>query len=320
VRFTLLVFLLALSLSGAFSAYVYLNVTSDVTDIGNHLAIGVDKQTDTDHVQHQQQDNTQQFIQGTKSSVLNSLVRADLALLTFVTLLGYYLSGLLLRPIEQANRAHRAFATNASHELRTPLAILRSDTERLARNAYRKPEAAREIAVSNLEELSRMERITSTLLSLVRLGSSASKTETLPLDKILREEMEPFMKLARERDVTLTYKGDSTLSVRAVPGIGMAFRNVMQNALAYTPRGGSVRIVTSQEDSSVRITIEDTGQGIAPRDLPHVFEPFYKGENSGGSGLGLPLVKELVERSDGSIHLTSTLGSGTHIEVVLPCA
>ncbi len=318
IRFTLLSLVVALAVAGAFSAYVYLNVTSDVTDIGSQVTKSGGIPADTDNVQ--QQDNVQQFVSGTTSSVLNSLAYADIALLLCVTVASYYASGLLLRPIERANRAQRAFATNASHELRTPLAIMRSDIERLARGAYKRPEDAREVALSNLEELSRMERIIGTLLALVRLEGGMGKPRPLHLDSLVREELEPFAKLAREQDLELSYEGDSELMIRAVPDIGSAVRNLVQNSFAHTSKGGTVQVTARPQGSYALIEIQDTGAGIAPDALPRVFEPFYKGEKSAGSGLGLALVKELVERSGGSVGIESVLGSGTRVEVRLPLA
>ena len=316
IRFTLLSFVVALAVAGAFSAYVYLNVTSDVTDIGSQVTKSGGIPADTDNVQ--QQDNVQQFVSGTTSSVLNSLAYADIALLLCVTVASYYASGLLLRPIERANRAQRAFATNASHELRTPLAIMRSDTERLARSAYRRPEDAREVALSNLEELSRMERIIGTLLALVRLEGGMGNPRPLNLDSLVREELEPFAKLAREQGLKLSYEGDPELMIRAVPDIGSAVRNLIQNSFAHTPKGGTVQVTARAQGAYALIEIKDTGVGIAPDALPRVFEPFYKGEKSAGSGLGLALVKELVGRSDGSVGIESVVGFGTRVEVRLP--
>lgn len=308
LRFTLLSLAVVFVVAGVFSGYVYRSVMSDVSDLGTHVSPS-SAYSDTDVMQ--------QYVSGTTSSLLSSLVYADLALLTCVMLASYYVSGLILRPVERANRAQRLFAMNASHELRTPLTIMRSDTERLARVAYRQPKDAQEVAFSNLEEIARMQHIIESLLMLVRLESGVVNSGPVQVDAVVRGELEPFKKLARLQQITLSYQSDPELMARAVPQIGSAIRNLVQNAYAHT-QGGRVKVSVRRHGSKALIEVKDNGSGIAPESMPHIFEPFYKSDRSIGSGLGLALVKEIVEQSGGTIHMESRLGKGTTAIISLP--
>jgi signal transduction histidine kinase len=94
--------------------------------------------------------------------------------------------------------------------------------------------------------------------------------------------------------------------------------NLLNNALRYTPQGGSIRIIANSDGRAVFVTVADTGTGIPPEHLPHLFERFWKSADSGGSGLGLAIARTLVEAHGGQIHAESTLGRGTTLRLQLP--
>jgi signal transduction histidine kinase len=96
--------------------------------------------------------------------------------------------------------------------------------------------------------------------------------------------------------------------------------NLLSNALRYTPRGGTVRVSASTSSGQMRVSVRDTGPGIAPDDLPHVFDRFYKSEESRGAGLGLAIAKSLVVAHGGEIVATSAAGDGTEMRFTLPVA
>lgn len=288
----------------AFSYYIYQNITSDIVDIGSRVTT-----VDGDNVQ-------QQFVDPATTSVVNSLLYADIGILLLAAGLSFYFAGRTLRPIQKANTAQRAFATNASHELRTPLAILKSDTEMLSRATRPSNEFVHEIVVSNLEEIERMERIVEDLLALARSEQAVSHLEErVDIAAIARHIVKKLGHIAQERDVHLSYKGVSSLSIRGGSDIDRVLMNIVQNSLDHTKKDDSIIVSAQKDKEGARITITDTGSGIDSKDLPHVFERFYKGEAGRGSGLGLSLVKEIVERYGGTVSLASEIGKGTIVNL-----
>ena len=291
----------------AFSYYIYQNITSDVVDIGSRVTA-----VDGDNVQ-------QQFVDPTNASVVNALIYADIGTLILAAILSFYFAGRTLRPIQKANAAQRAFAANASHELRTPLAILKSDTEILSRATHPSNELVHEIAASNLEEVERMERIVKDLLSLARSERTVSNAkDRMDIAGMARHVVNKLGRIAQERDIHLTYQGVPSLYVRGGAGFDRVFMNIVQNSLDHTGKGGSITVSVREEKTGAHAAVADTGSGIDVKDLPHVFEPFYKDAAGRGSGLGLSLVKEIVERHGGTISIASEHGEGTIVNLHLP--
>lgn len=293
----------------AFSYYIYQNITSDIVDIGSRVTT-----VDGDNVQ-------QQFVDPATTSVVNSLLYADIGILLLAAGLSFYFAGRTLRPIQKANAAQRAFATNASHELRTPLAILKSDTEILSRATRPSNEFVHEIAASNLEEIERMEHIVENLLALARSEHAVPHPEEqIDVAAVARHIVKKLERIAQERGIRLTYKGAPSLPIRGGNDLDRALMNIVQNSLDHTGRDGSIVVSAQKDKERAHIIITDTGSGIDAKNLPHVFERFYKGEGGHGSGLGLSLVKEIVERYGGTISLASKTGKGTIVNLHFPHA
>lgn len=289
----------------AFSYYIYQNIISDIADIGSRTTA-----VEGDTVQ-------KQFVHQTTTSVANSLLYADIGILILAAGLSFYFAGRTLRPIQKANAAQRAFATHASHELRTPLAILKSDTEMLSRASSPSSELVHDIVASNLEEIERMERIVEDLLALARSERKQSK-EVIDLAILAKKSTEKFQKLAYDRGVNLVCTGVVAAPLCATRDFDRALTNLIQNALDHTPKGGRVEVAVYTTLAHVHLVVTDTGSGITHEDLPHVFERFYKGAHGRGSGLGLSLVKEIIERHGGTVSLVSEAGKGTIVTVRLP--
>ena len=171
-------------------------------------------------------------------------------------------------------------------------------------------------------EALRLERLVGDLLDLARVSRSEFSIQRAPvdLDEVAREALQRFQAQAKSFDVGLEY-----VSNGAAPALGDHDRllqvasNLIENALRVTPAGGTVRIAVA----AGMLTVEDTGPGLAPDELPRAFERFflysrYRGERSVGTGLGLAIVKELVDGMSGAVTVTSELGSGTCFTVRLP--
>ncbi len=232
----------------------------------------------------------------------------------------------MLDRLSQSFNQVKQFTADASHELRTPLTILRGEVE-IGLRGDRTAEEYREILISNLEEVERMSRIVSDLLLLSKadIGQESLAMESVDLHHLLSELLGQFAVLAEQKGITLESELET---VPTVAGDCLRLRqmaaNLLVNAIRYTPPGGSIVVrLFPCEDGGVSLVVEDTGIGIPTDDLPRIFDRFYRVDKArsrqeGGSGLGLSIVKWIVDAHQGTIAVTSVLGSGTTFTVVLP--
>lgn len=244
--------------------------------------------------------------------------------------LSWWLAGRSLRPARAAYAQQRAFVANASHELRTPLTLVRASADVARRRLHGRDPATGELLDDVLGECDHMSRLIDDLLLLSKLDASAIALarEPVALPEFLGEIGRLADRLAGERGLTLTVEAiPPGLAVTADPArLRQIVLILVDNALRHTPSGGSIRLSALGKGRQAAIAVEDTGVGIAPEALPHVFDRFYRADQArtsgvdGGSGLGLAIAKGLVEAQGGTIVLTSEVGAGARAEVTLPVA
>jgi heavy metal sensor kinase len=235
----------------------------------------------------------------------------------------------LLNRIAAYLQQSRDFTANAAHELRSPLTALQSSLE-IALNADRSTEEYKEVLAVLLEECGQMRVLVNQLLLLAEgdAGRLCLHAHALRLDQIVASSLEMFqvvaesagVELIRRRLEPVTLHGDGTRLWQVV-------NNLLDNAIKFTPAPGRVAVDFSLDADRHECVLEvaDTGAGIAPQDLPHVFERFYQGDKarqretpSRGSGLGLSICQAVVTAHGGTIKVASTLGRGTTLTVRLP--
>jgi two-component system sensor histidine kinase SenX3 len=220
----------------------------------------------------------------------------------------------------------RDFVANASHELKTPAASIQAAAETLRSVAEDDPEAVPRFAVQLEREALRLSRIVADLLDLSRLESGSELNERVRLDALVREDAERYEDQAREASVRLTVDAEAAATVRgAARDLSLLVRNLIDNAIRYTRPGGTVDVRVSERSGEVELTVCDSGVGIPVRDLPRVFERFYRvdrarSRETGGTGLGLSIVRHVAENHGGSVSVTSELGVGSTFTVQLPSA
>ena len=226
----------------------------------------------------------------------------------------------------EADRARRQLLADVSHELMTPLTAIRGYAETLALPQFTpgSKEGQRAVKVIH-EEGVRIERLVKDLLDLARFeaGGISLALENVAVDEIFERVSERHAQAAQEKGVTIAIEPheDDIRLVGDPHRLEQAVQNLAANALRHTPPGGSVRLGASRADGKVRLTVTDTGVGIPEQHLPHVFDRFYKADQSrsqSGSGLGLSIVKAIVERHGGSVSVRSRQGVETTFEIVLP--
>lgn len=219
----------------------------------------------------------------------------------------------------------KRFSVDVSHELRTPLTILKGETE-VGMKWAKEPDEFREILCNNLEEINRMTGIIEFLLEISRIeeGRHSLMFEAVHLGELLEELRDSLLPQAVARDLQLSLDEMPAAQVRADrQRLRQLFHQLVHNAIQFTPAGGSVRLSLQIAGQQASAQIVDTGAGIPKEDIPFIFDRFYRVDKArnraqGGSGLGLALVKTLVDAHGGSIAVASTLGLGSTFTVTLP--
>ena len=234
--------------------------------------------------------------------------------------------------IRRLERMRSEFVANVSHELKTPVAAVKGFAETLLAGAMNDPETARSFLTIIQEESDRLNRLIGDILELSKIESRRSPLHFSPIDLPvflgrLKEILSPE---AAKKGITLDVQAEDGLFLEADEDrLGQILINLLQNSINYTPEGGKVKILAETffeedgEDERVRITVTDTGIGIPKKDLPRIFERFYRvdkarSRSSGGTGLGLSIVKHLTELHHGSIRVESLVGVGSSFILELP--
>lgn len=236
----------------------------------------------------------------------------------------------MLGRLERSFTALRRFTADASHELKTPLTVLRAGVER-ALTTPRMPQEALADLEETLQEINRMTELVDTLLTLARAdeGTAPLHLEPVDLRALLLDTEETAELLAEPAGVTVSVEAvEGPVVVQADPSrFRQLVMNLLSNAVKYTPQGGRVRLWLERDDGRVRFGVSDTGIGIAPGDLPHIFHRFYRADTARtrtadrpGVGLGLAICKWIAEAHGGTIDVQSRPGRGTTFTVTLPAA
>nr|PZN19328.1 MAG: hypothetical protein DIU80_21705 [Chloroflexota bacterium] len=220
-------------------------------------------------------------------------------------------------------RAPPPFIADVAPELRPPLAAMQGNLDVLARGAARDPELLAESIADMRREAARLIRMTNDLLLLARSDTGFElHREPVELDTLLLEVHRELRPLAGE--VTLAIgEEDQAVVLGDRDRIKQALLNLGINAIQHTPAGGTVTLGLSRQGEWAALTVTDSGTGIAPEDLPHIFDRFYRADqsrsrNRGGAGLGLAIVRWVAEVHGGRVTVSSVPGSGSTFTLLLP--
>ena len=254
----------------------------------------------------------------------NIIIISDLFLLILVTISSYYLAHKTLKPIKSALESQKKFTADASHDLRTPLAIMRTENEVLIQNSNSNIVDYKQVVKSNLEEISKMSNLVEDLLLVARTEniSNFSNLENIDLQILLNVLIDKNRKQIQNKHLKLEIQNEISLSLYVHKhNFERALQNILQNAINYTKENGIISLKTKSTNKYIEITIGDTGVGVSQKDLPNIFDRFYKAEHSrndkSGSGLGLAIAKQIIEQNNGTITLSSKLGVGTQVIITL---
>jgi two-component system phosphate regulon sensor histidine kinase PhoR len=230
-----------------------------------------------------------------------------------------------LTDVKRVEQVRRDFVANVSHELRTPLASIKSVIETLEGGALEDEAAARDFLSRADAEVDRLVQIVEELLELSRIesGELPMAQEPVEMASVLADAVERLRSQVEKHGLALTVD----IAADLPPIIGDAERlaravvNLLHNAVKFTPAGGSIGVSAAFVGGAVAVRVSDTGVGIAPEDLPRIFERFYKADRSrggGGTGLGLAVVKHTVEAHGGTVSVESEQGRGSTFSFSIP--
>lgn len=231
--------------------------------------------------------------------------------------------------LKQLEDVRREFVANVSHELRTPLSIFRGYLENLRDDPrMARADQAEVFAILSRHSL-RLNALLEDLLTLARLESRQEKLriEEVAPEAFLQEIAADWANEIARKELTLTVEVAPGLSALCADPLRLAqvLNNLLENAVKYTAAGGQIRLRAARTGGQFELRVEDTGLGIPPTDLAHVFERFYRADKArtreqGGTGLGLSIVKHIVQTHGGTVQAESEYGKGTTIIVRLPVA
>ncbi|HET9100882.1 MAG TPA: ATP-binding protein [Acidobacteriaceae bacterium] len=228
--------------------------------------------------------------------------------------------------LERAFVQQQVFVHDAAHELKTSVTIIKSSLQLLTSRKRTAAEYERGLEMC-LSDCARLEDLVQKLLLLARVEQPRDgqlPTATIDVSECVREVADQMESLASVRGVKLVLDLNDGATARiAVEDCVTLATNLVVNALQHTPAGGTVMLQVFSRGGTTGLRVEDSGEGIAAQDLPHIFDRFYRGDpsrsrNTGGAGLGLAICKALAETAGGQIEITSEVGRGTVAEVTLP--
>ncbi len=253
------------------------------------------------------------------------LVAVGAAITLLAALFAYIISRITLRPTRSAFDAQKQFIGNVAHELRTPISIIKTNTE-VTLMESNLPPSMEETLRSNIEEIDRISEIINNLLSINSLlRPERVEFHNVDLGTIVDAVVTKLWSLAQRKDIEITVrKSDARLVWGNSAALEQITMNLLKNAINYTPPAGHIMVtIEPNYRGFIELMIQDTGIGIDRKELFHIFEPFYRGDQSrvrrhGGSGLGLTIVSELTKLHRGRISIMSRLKQGTRVMVTLP--
>jgi signal transduction histidine kinase len=243
-------------------------------------------------------------------------------LLAFVS---WWLAGRSLSPAQKAFDQQQNFVSNASHELRTPLTLMRATAE-IGLRAH-PPKEQGQVLQDIINETDYMNHLVDDLLLLSRLDAHRLQLarDIIPVSDLVSETIRQMEKLGQDKSITLSMDTAQGNIIGDRARIRQVLLILLDNALRFTPTNGTIHISAQPSGKFIEVVVADSGPGIPPEHLPHLFERFYQvrtnaTNDSRSNGLGLSIAKGLIEAQRGTIHIKSTAGKGTQVHILLPIA
>lgn len=266
------------------------------------------------------------LIAETKNRLAISLVIINFVIFATSAGAGYFLAGRTLKPIKEMMEEQNRFVSDASHELRTPLTSLKSGIEVNLRDKKLTLNQAKMLLESNLEEVNSLQVLSDALIKLnqYQRGDNGFTISEMSLSTIIGEAIKKVSNLAKNKKITIENKTSDFLIKGDKKALTEVFVIFLDNAIKYSPKNTKVNLSSEKTDGHILIYITDQGMGISEKDIPHLFDRFYRADKSrtksnvSGYGLGLSIAKQIINKHHGAIKVKSKLDKGTTFTVRLP--
>jgi signal transduction histidine kinase len=267
-----------------------------------------------------------ELIKETKQRILLMLFTVNLGILIISAGLGYFLAGRTLKPIKEMVDEQNRFIGDASHELRTPLTSLKTAMEVTLRDKNLSLLNAKKTIKESITEINRLQSLSEGLLQLTQYQKPNGNLQfqKVILSEVIEEAIKKIEPLAKQKVITIDYKVEGYEINGNKFGLIDLLVILLDNAVKYSHKNTTVTITSHKTDRLVLLSVNDQGVGIAEKDLPHIFDRFYRADSArtktaeGGYGLGLSIAKKIVEAHHGTIAVESRLGQGSKFTVLLP--
>lgn len=315
-------------LSIGFSFAIYKISTNELTNSYNRQAVMLQDDVFQGPMRNYERLNNlrSQQIDDSKNKLVINLVYFNLVILILSVMLSYYLAQKTVEPIIEAMDAQDRFTADASHELRTPLTAMRTEIEVLLRDQNMSLEDTKELLNSNLEEIQKLEALSSGLLKLARqrAGCKTANYKKEELSVILMAVAEKLKPLASKKEMQIVQKTSEVMVMGEKHSLSEVITILLDNAVKYGEEKSEINLILNKVGKNAVIKVADKGEGIKATDLPHIFDRFYRVDHSrskmkaDGYGLGLAIAKNIVEAHGGTIKVESKLGEGSVFTVTLP--
>lgn len=335
IKLTLWYLLMIMIISLAFSAGIYNLLTAELNRFEDMQQRKLESRIQADPIVRELPEGARvilrermidsTIIDEAKMRIKIALLIINLAILAASFAAGYFLAGKTLKPIREMVDEQNRFITDSSHELRTPLTALRSEMEVTLRDKDLKLRDAKDIIKSNLEEIIAIQSLTDNLLKLTKSFNQQNKrVEELKINEVIDYAVKKVNPLAKLKSITIETKSENTTVIANEMELTELLIIFLDNAIKYSSDNSKIEITEKKKGNYIVLKIKDNGIGIEQKDIPHLFDRFYRADksrsknDSDGFGLGLSIAKRIIDSNNGKVEVESEIEKGTTFIVTLP--
>src|SRR5581483_11825786 len=266
------------------------------------------------------------LLEDTKRRLLVSLFFMNGAIFAISGIFGYFLAGITLNPIKEMVDEQNRFISDASHEINTPLTSLKLAMEVFLRKKNPKLGESKILIKESIGEVDKLQSLNQSLLRLAKfeVPNGHSDYELVDIKEIADNTISKVNPMARQKNIKINNFVESQKIMGNKYALGELFVVLLDNAIKYGNKNGSVWIVSTRKKDKVEISVKDNGIGISEKDMSHIFDRFYRADLArtktevNGYGLGLSIAKKIVEMHHGNISVESKVNEGSTFKVLLP--